>query len=163
MTEEEIKDMIYGLRLEYGDTDPIDILLQDSEYRYLIDKYKGQLNVISKQVCFALLTKLARTSVRERVGQEERFGNNAFENYLKVLEKKNKDPSFGAVAPLAYFGGTYRSVVEFYENSPEFLWKPLYRGKILGQEPHHGRRIKFFNGEVIEPYEEGRYNYDYDF
>ena len=41
--------------------------------------------------------------------QEERSGQDAFNNYYKLLEKKLKDPSFGFLAPIAYFGGTYRA------------------------------------------------------
>ena len=154
MTPEEIKEMIIGLRIEFGDTDESNNILQDSEYAYLINKYYDPKNSrkLDQEVTFTFLAKLSQVSVRERVGQEERYGNNAFDNYLKLLEKKLKDPSFGGLMPIAYYGGTYKDEAEYYETDPNFCWSPVYVGSTTGVPTWKGQRIYKVNG-VSEPYE----------
>lgn len=153
MTEEELKDKIIGLRLEFGDTDDQYLILQDAEYKYLINKYGDNERSLSTQTTFTFLAKLAVTSVRERVGQEERYGNNAFDNYIKLLQLKLKDPSFGNIAPISYFGGVYKDLTEYYEKSPEFTITPFYQGSDSGYPTWRGKRIYKANGRIIEPYE----------
>lgn len=154
LTPEQIYEKTLELRLEWGDTDDEFLILQDAEYRILINKYhrRGESS-LGRNVGLAIASKLAFSSVRERVGQEERYGQEAFDNYYKLLEKKLKDPAFGFIAPIAYFGGTYRDVAEYYATSPEFTWDAAYRGSETGQPMWRGRRIYKVNGEVIEPYE----------
>lgn len=162
MTEQELQDKIIGLRIEFGDTDDSYMLLQDSEYKYLIGKYSENEKKLSQEVTFTLLNKLALTSVRERVGQEERYGNNAFDNYFKVLSKKLKDPSYGGIAPISYFGGTYRDISEYYDTDPNFNWTPFYHGSRTGYPTWKGQRIYKVNGNIVEPYEKGGiYDSDY--
>lgn len=153
MTEQEIADKIIGLRIEFGDTDESYMLLQDSEYKYLINKYGSSDALLNQETTFTLLAKLAMTSVRERVGQEERYGNNAFDNYIKYLKLKQKDPSFGGLTPISYFGGTYRDVAEYYDTDPNFTWTPFYQGSRTGYPTWKGQRIFKLNGTVVEPYE----------
>lgn len=154
LTDEEIEQRTLELRLEWGDTDPEYIILQDAEYRILINKFwcRGESS-LARNVGLTIASKMAWSSVRERVGQEERYGQEAFENYFKILEKKLKDPAFGMIAPIAYFGGTYRDVSEYYATSPEFTWSGAYRGSDTGQPMWRGQRIYKVNGEIIEPYE----------
>lgn len=155
LTTEELQIKIAELRLEWGDTDENYTLLQEQEYIILINKYHCQGDTtLSRQTGLALLAKLAFTSVRERVGQEERYGQDAFNNYMKLLEKKLKDPAFGFLAPIAYFGGTYRDVSEYYATSDEFTWQPFYRGSHIKQPMWKGQRIYKVNGQIIEPYED---------
>lgn len=154
LTEEQINDLIIGLRIEFGDTDESFLILQDSEYKYLLSKYYDSSNPskIDREVTNTLLSKLALTSVRERVGQEERYGNNAFDNYIKLLEKKLKDPAFGGVMPIAYYGGVYRDEAEYYATDPNFCWSPYYQGSETGIPTWKGQRIFKWNS-VVEPYE----------
>lgn len=154
LTPEEIYEKTLELRLEWGDTDECFMILQDAEYSILINKYlsRGESS-LSRNIGLAIASKLAFTSVRERVGQEERYGQEAFDNYYKLLEKKLKDPAFGMITPIAYFGGTYRDVSEYYATSPEFTWSGAYRGSETGQPMWKGHRIYKVNGTVVEPYE----------
>lgn len=162
MTEQELADKIVGLRIEFGDTDDSFLILQDSEYKYLINKYGTNDRSLNQEVTFTLLSKLALTSVRERVGQEERYGNNAFDNYIKLLKLKLKDPSFGSIAPISYFGGTYRDISEYYDTDPNFTWQPFYQGSRTGYPTWKGQRIYKFNGSIIEPYEHKMIDSNYD-
>lgn len=154
LTPEEVYEKTLELRLEWGDTDPEYTLLQDAEYQMLIKKYHSSSASLSRNTGLALAAKIAFTSVRERVGQEERYGQEAFDNYFKILQKKLKDPAFGMIAPIAYFGGTYRDVSEYYATSPEFTWSGAYRGSATGQPMWKGHRIFKMNGVTIEPYED---------
>lgn len=155
MTEEELQNKILELRLEFGDTDDAYLILQDSEYKALINKYGSNDKTLSNQVTWTFLAKLAITSVRERVGQEERYGNNAFENYLSMLKLKLKDPAYGNIAPISYFGGTYRDESEFYDTDPQFTWTPYYQGSETGFPTWKGLRVYTMNGKTVEPYEKG--------
>ncbi|MEG0407477.1 MAG: hypothetical protein RR623_01265 [Bacilli bacterium] len=154
LTNEEVIDKTLELRLEYGDTDEYFYVLQDSEYKILVNKYHcyGDRK-LSVEVGMTMLFKMSHTSIRERVGQEERYGKEAFDNFFKLLQKKLKDPTFGYLAPIAYFGGTYSCESEYYAKSPEFTWQPFYRGSHSGTPMWKGKRIYKVNGEIIEPYE----------
>lgn len=154
LPSDQLYQKMLELRLEWGDTDEEYVILQDAEYQILINKYwcRGESS-LSRHVGLALASKMAWSSVRERVGQEERYGQEAFDNYFKILEKKLKDPAFGMMAPIAYFGGTYRDVSEYYATSPEFTWSAAYRGSDTGQPMWKGQRIYKVNGQIIEPYE----------
>lgn len=154
LTPEEIIQKTLELRLEWGDTDECYVILQDAEYQILINKHhcKGETS-LARHVGLAIASKLAFTSVRERVGQEERYGQEAFDNYYKLLQSKLKDPAFGFLTPIAYFGGTYRDVSEYYATSSEFTWSAAYRGSHTGQPMWRGQRIYKANGQIIEPYE----------
>lgn len=154
LTEEEVADKTLELRLEYGDTDESYYILQDSEYKMIVNKFHclGDRK-LSIETGMTMLFKMSHTSVRERVGQEERYGKEAFDNFYKLLEKKLKDPTFGYLAPIAYFGGTYRDESEYYATSPEFTWQPFYRGSHTGTPMWKGRRIHKVNGQIIEPYD----------
>ena len=153
MTQDELKQKILGLRLEFGDTDDYYMIFQDSEYEYFIKKYGNNDKRLSTQLTFGILNKLALTSVRERIGQEERFGNMAFDNYMKVLQSKLKDPAFGNIAPLSYYGGVYRDIAEYYDTDPSYTWQPYYQGSTTGYPTWKGLRIFGVNGNKIEPYE----------
>lgn len=154
LTGEELQNKILEMRLEWGDIDEFEMLLQDEQYAILINKYHCSGDAaLSRNVGMTLLSRLAFSSVRERVGQEERYGQDAFNNYFKLLEKKLKDPAFGMLTPIAYFGGTYRDVSEYYTTSNEFNWQPFYRGSNTGQPMWRGKRIFKANGQIIEPYE----------
>lgn len=151
---DQLYQKVLELRLEWGDTDDCYMILQDAEYQMLINKYwcRGETG-LARRVGLAIASKLAFSSVRERVGQEERYGQEAFDNYFKILQSKLKDPAFGNIAPIAYFGGTYRDVSEYYATDPQFTWSAAYRGSDTGQPMWKGQRIYKVNGEVIEPYE----------
>lgn len=154
LTEDEINNLVIGLRIEFGDTDDANMILQDSEYKYLISKYysKDSSRKLNTETTFTFLSKLALTSVRERVGQEERYGNNAYDNYIKLLEKKLKDPAFGGMMPISYFGGTYRDEAEYYATDPNFCWTPFYQGSRSAYQTWKGQRI-FKIDSIVEPYE----------
>ena len=154
LTDEEITEKTLELRLEYGDTDEYYYILQDSDYKILINKYYCYGDTkLNTEVGMTIAFKMSHTGVRERIGQEERYGKEAFDNFFALLTKKLKDPSFGYLAPIAYFGGTYRDESEYYATSPEFSWQPFYRGSHTGTPMWKGKRIYKVNGQIIEPYE----------
>lgn len=154
LTPEEIEDITIDLRLEWGDTDEYFFILQDSDYARLIKRhYPNGYRSLSREVGQTIGFKMAHGAVRERVGQEERYGKEAFDAFMELLNKKLKDPSFGAIAPMAYFGGTYRDVTAYYATDPKFTWQPFYQGSETGVPTWRGHRIYKINGEVIEPYE----------
>ena len=125
----DLAEVILDLRLEYGDTDEYFYILQDSDYARIVQKYHCiGYSTMSRTVGMAIAMKMSHTALRERVGQEERYGKEAFDAFMSLLTKKLKDPAFGMLAPLAYFGGTYRCESEYYAKSNEFTWQPFYRG-----------------------------------
>lgn len=155
LPQDEVTDLIVDLRLEYGDTDEYFLILQDSDYTRLIQKnHCYGMTGLSRLVGTAIAMKMAHSAVRERVGNEERYGKEAFDAFMSLLTKKLKDPAFGSIAPLAYFGGTYRDVTEYYATNPEFSWQPFYRGSETKVPTWKGHRIYKVNGqEIVEPYE----------
>ena len=138
----DLAEVILDLRLEYGDTDEYFYILQDSDYARIVQKYHCiGYSTMSRTVGMAIAMKMSHTALRERVGQEERYGKEAFDAFMSLLTKKLKDPAFGMLAPLAYFGGTYRCESEYYAKSNEFTWQPFYRGSETNVPMWKGRRI----------------------
>ena len=152
----DLAEVILDLRLEYGDTDEYFYILQDSDYARIVKKYHCiGYSTMSRTVGMAIAMKMSHTALRERVGQEERYGKEAFDAFVSLLTKKLKDPAFGMLAPLAYFGGTYRCESEYYAKSNEFTWQPFYRGSETNVPMWKGRRIYKVNGQdIVEPYED---------
>lgn len=143
---------IDAFRVEWGDTDEFFVILQDSEYQYVIDKYNTD-SKRSKQIGMAMLAKLALTGVRERVGQEERFGQDAFNNFYKFVKDKITNPSFGNILPLIYAGGTNRCETASIATDKTLVDLPFFRGQSSGVADWQESRSFLLNGEIIEPSE----------
>lgn len=143
---------IDALRVEWGDTDDFFLILQNSEYQYVLDKYTSTTQQ-SKQIGLMMLAKLALTSVRERVGQEERFGQDAFNNFYKLLKDKVTNPAFGNLTPLIYAGGTNRCETAAIATDQTLIDSPFFRGQSSGVADWQKSRNYFPVGHIVEPSE----------
>ena len=122
-------NLIHALRLEYGDLDEYDYILSDQSYHYFINNYPNSPTVASKHVGMAILAKFAREGYRQRVGQEEAYFGERYKNYLDWIKQKIANPSLSGRVPAVYVGGVNREIIEYYENSPEFVDSTFYRGQ----------------------------------
>ena len=130
---------IDALRLEFGDTDEYVCWLTDEDYQYYIDNNTSNSALIRK-VGNAILMRLARET-RERSGQEEKYGSEAFKNYKEALLLKLKDPAFGMLAPISYFGGINREDMESNAINDELVQQPFYEGQIDGRADWQTYRV----------------------
>ncbi len=140
---------IDALRLEFGDTDEYESWLADGDYQYFIN-----LNLSTRQlhqkIGTTILMKLSR-EVRERSGQEERYGSDAFTNYRLALMDKLKNPNFGNVAPLAFFGGVDRESMYSNATNPDIVQQPFYEGQTNGVADWQTFRLYKSRGGNVEP------------
>ena len=143
---------IDALRLKWGDTDDYITILQNSEYQYLIDKFPNKTRKQELEAGKLLLSKLAHTSLRERVGQEERFGQEVFNNFYKLIKDELSNPSFGNVLPLIYCGGVNRCETAEIATDTTLIDSPFFRGQQSGIPDWKGYR-EFLPNQVIEPEE----------
>ena len=86
-TGNPLENIIDALRLEFGDIDPDFPRISDASYEYYLGQYEDRPKRLRREIGMALLAALT-SGVRERSGQEERYGSEEFNNYLKWLEKK---------------------------------------------------------------------------
>lgn len=126
-TNDPFNNLIDALRLEFGDIDPDFPRISNEAYQYYIDKYSEKPNRLKKEIGLAILAYLT-AGVRERSGQEERYGSEEFKNYRDFLEKKISDINFSGICPIIYVGGVSREVIEYYENNPDFVDSIFFRG-----------------------------------
>ena len=85
----DLVEVILDLRLEYGDTDEYFYILQDIDYARIVQKYHCiGYSTMSRTVGMAIAMKMSHTALRERVGQEERYGKEAFDAFMSLLNKK---------------------------------------------------------------------------
>jgi len=126
-TGNPLTNPIDALRLEFGDIDPDFPRLSDDAYQYYINSNLGKPKRMRRDIGMAILAFLS-SGVRERSGQEERYGSEEFNNYLKWLERKVNNHSFNGICPIIYVGGVDREIVEYYENNPDFIDATFFKG-----------------------------------
>lgn len=126
-TGNPLENVIDALRLEFGDIDPDFPRISDQAYQYYLDNYSERPKRLRKEIGMAILASLT-AGVRERSGQEERYGSEEFSNYFKWLNKKINDQAFMGLCPLIYVGGVNREIVEYYENNPDFIDSTFFKG-----------------------------------
>lgn len=126
-TNDPFNNLIDALRLEFGDIDPDFPRISNEAYDYYISNYANKPKRLKKEIGMAILASLT-SGVRERSGQEERYGSEEFANYKKFLEMKVKDINFAGICPIIYVGGVDREIVEYYENNPDFIDSIFFKG-----------------------------------
>ncbi|WP_378347314.1 hypothetical protein [Acinetobacter baumannii] len=141
---------IEKLRLMAGDTDPDFPWLSDEQYQNFIDEFPNKRKR-SKAIDLALLAVKAN-DIHERSGQEERWGNQAFENSLNLVKLKWKDPSFNGVQATPSFGGTSREEMFDLATDPDRVPDTFYKGESFGKAEWQTRRIYRFYCRNEEPY-----------
>ena len=140
---------IDALRLEFGDTDEFVCWLTDQDYQYYIST-TTTTKELQRKIGQTILMRLARET-RERSGQEERYGSEAFKNYKDAMMLKLKDPTFGSVNPIGYFGGISRDDMEANATDYEIVQQPFYEGQMDGKADWQTSRVYIANGNNIEP------------
>ena len=150
-TNDPINNPIDALRLEFGDIDECESWLSDETYQYFIDTYQAKPKELKRHIGMSILAYLSRDT-RERSGQEERYGSEAFANYLKWLQLKIKDPSISNT-PSVYVGGVKRNDVIYYETNPDLIDSTFYKGQQSGR-PSSRRKRMYTPVGVIEPEEQ---------
>ena len=126
-TGNPLENIVDALRLEFGDIDPDFPRISDQAYEFYLSQYRERPKRLRREIGMAILASLT-AGVRERSGQEERYGSEEFNNYLKWLNKKVNDQAFMGLCPIIYVGGVSREVVEYYENNPDFIDSTFFRG-----------------------------------
>ena len=140
---------IDALRLEVGDIDSEYPLLDDSAYSYYITKFPSNFRQQWMAAAQAILFTLSRWT-RERTGQIEVYGSEAYKQYADALQMKLKNPSLNGVNPVCYFGGV--EVTDKLENftNPDITDQPHYRGQSDGMVDSFFKRKLYTDGTVEE-------------
>lgn len=115
------------LRLEAGDTDLEFPYLLDEDYQHAIDTIPSKRKR-SKYIDMLILSVKANDT-HERSGQEERWGNQIFENSLKLVEMKWKDPAFNGSQAVPIFGGTSREEMAQVAMDADVVNNQFYLGQ----------------------------------
>lgn len=140
---------IQRLRLAHGDLDEECPYLTDEEYQSFIEDYPSKKK-LAKAIDLAILN-IVSSLTRERSGQEEKYANQVFDNRLKLLDKKYKDPAFKDMDVIPIIGGVDRE--DMFENAtnPERVPDTFYKGQWQGRGEWQGYRYYNYIGEAIEP------------
>ncbi|AZF88434.1 hypothetical protein TAC_0046 [Acinetobacter phage TAC1] len=141
---------IEKLRLAAGDTDPDFPWLSDEQYQHFIDEFPNKRRR-AKAIDLALLAVKAN-DIHERSGQEELWGNQAFENSLSLVKLKWKDPAFNGSQALPSFGGTSREEMCDLATDPDRVPDTFYKGESFGKAEWQTHRIYRFYARNDEPY-----------
>ena len=138
------------LRLEHGDTDTEYPVLTDEEYQYYIDNFPNKKKR-DKMVTLAYGAQLV-SDVRERSGQEERYGNQHFQNWKEFIKVKYKDVAFtgGASTPLS-IGGVFKDEMTELATDANRVPDTFYKGQYRGFAEWETTRLYYYCG-AIEPY-----------
>jgi len=97
------------IRLMIGDTDTLMPFISDGWYDYYLTQNNNNEKTTAIEVAKKILAMYTGWT-REREGQCERYGQEAFDNYLKWLKDLISDPSLGLLsAPMPYLGGSSKS------------------------------------------------------
>jgi hypothetical protein len=120
---------IHAIRLEYGDFDEDTYILSDQSYQYYIDKHYNSMSVASKSIGMAILATFAREGYRQRVGQEEAYLGDRYNNYLDWLKQKVTNPLLSGRIPAVYVGGVFIDTIKYYDENPELVSSQFFRGQ----------------------------------
>lgn len=133
------------LRRDAGDVDPDYPYLTDEDYQQMIDTIPNKRK-LSKRIDMLIL-QLKANDVHERSGQEERWGNQLFENSLKLIKLKWKDPTFsGGNGGTPSFGGTSREEMSELATDPDRIPDTFYKGYNESRPEWLNRRIYHYCG-----------------
>ena len=132
---------IHALRLEFGDLDEYNYILSDESYQYFIDKYGSSPTLLRRNLGNSLLATYASEGYRQRVGQEEAYLGERYENYKDWLINKITNPFLSGTIPAVYVGGVARESVDEYENRLDLIDSTFYRGQ-------HARRPDWLNKRI---------------
>lgn len=129
------------IRLSVGDCDPDYTFLDDESYQYYLDKNNQNENRTTLDCIKAILFSLARRT-RERAGDIELYGSEAFNNYAAALKLILLNPDLMNYSAMPYAGGISRQdmydndidtdtpnkpfFIGFSENLPKYLNKTIY-------------------------------------
>ena len=120
-------DKIWELRLYLGDLGDIeqgeDQFLSDEAYQYFITKYTKPDGTYSFRSALmsagmSILAQLAGQGARQRVGQEEIYGKELVDSWVKFLQMLQKGKYQGGGSPTIYVGGVLREATAFYAPNP---------------------------------------------
>lgn len=139
---------IQKLRRDAGDNDPEFQYLSDEDYQQLIDDIPSKRK-LSKHIDMLILNMKAN-DIHERSGQEERWGNQLFENGLKMVKLKWKDPAFSGTQGLPSFGGTSRTEMSELATDPDRVPDTFYKGDSKGRAEWQEVRIYRYCGRAFE-------------
>ena len=151
-TNDPLNNPVDAVRLEVGDTDEFEIWLTDNDYLYYLTQYDGNIRKCTTAAASAILFKLARRT-RERAGQIDVYGAEAYRNYADALDRKLKDFNLNNVNPISYFGGINRELTSDNFQNPNLIDQPFYRGQQNGKPDWYGKREVLLEGDVEEPLE----------
>ena len=138
------------LRLEHGDNDPEYPILTDEEYQHYIDEYPNKKKR-SKMLDLVMGAQFIG-DVRERSGQEERYGNQQYQNWRDYIKVKYKDVAFtgGASTPLAV-GGVFKDEMVDLVTNPNRVPDTFIKGQYRGFAEWQTNRFYYYCG-ILEPY-----------
>lgn len=138
------------LRLEHGDTDLEYPVLTDEEYQYYIDNFPNKKKR-DRMITLAYGAQLVG-DVRERSGQEERYGNQHFQNWKEFIKVKHKDLAFtgGANTPLSV-GGVFKDEMAALATDPNRVPDTFVKGEYRGFAEWQTTRHYYYCG-MIQPY-----------
>lgn len=143
-TGNPLTNPVDALRLEFGDVDQDFPRMSDESYMYYLTQHFDKPNRLRREIGMAILAALS-AGVRERSGQEERYGSEEFNNYLKWLNLKVSGSALSGICPLIYVGGVDRAIVDYYENNPDFIDATFFKGYTTRKPAsRHIRRIDAF-------------------
>jgi hypothetical protein len=94
------------IRLTIGDTDSVSPYVTDAWYDYYLNLNNGNEKTTAIDVAKKILAMYTGWT-RQREGQIELYGQEAFDNYLRWLKDLLSDPALGLLsAPMPYLGGS---------------------------------------------------------
>lgn len=137
---------IQRLRRDAGDNDPDFPYLSDEDYQDLIDTIPSKRK-LAKHIDMLILNMKAN-DIHERSGQEERWGNQLFENGLKMVKLKWKDPAFSGASGMPSFGGTSREEMSELATDPDRVPDTFYKGDNKDRPEWQDRRIYRYCGRA---------------
>lgn len=133
------------IRLAIGDADCDYEFLDDNSYEYYLEKNNNNENRTILDCARAILFTLARRT-RERAGDIEVYGSEAFRQYESALKLILKNPDMYVYTIVPYAGGISRQDMYDNDNDTDVPNKPFFIGfsqgfpsylnkKVYGQTP----------------------------
>lgn len=135
------------LRRGAGDNDPDFQYLTDEDYQQIIDTIPS-MRKRQKHIDMLILAQKAN-DIHERSGQEERWGNQLFEQGSAFVKMKWKDPAFNGSTVLPSFGGTSREEMSELAQDADRVPDTFYKGQGEGRAEWQTRRIYRYCGSPV--------------
>ena len=136
-------------RFLHGDIDEDYPILTDEQYEYFISEFKSEkkrYNMIEM-----VILKVLSSSVHERSGQEERRGNQAFDQRLRAYEAYKRNNTLSGANIPVIIGGTSNEEMMVLATDPDRVVDTFYKGQSNGQAEWQTRRKYWYCGN-IEPH-----------